>query len=46
MWVKVYKVLGIIKGMEMNEINDVTNFLFKNKITAHIDTKDLIFIMD
>ena len=27
----------------MNEINDVTNFLFKNKITAHIDTKDSDF---
>ena len=25
--------------MEMNEINDITNFLFKKKITTHIDTK-------
>jgi hypothetical protein len=26
--------------MEMNEINDVAKFLFENKITCHIDTKD------
>ena len=26
--------------MEMNEINDVANFLFKNKLTCHIDTLD------
>lgn len=24
----------------MNEINDVANFLFENKLTCHIDTKD------
>lgn len=29
--------------MEMNEINDVARFLFNNKITAHIDTKDKDF---
>lgn len=29
--------------MEMNEINDVAIFLFKNKITTHIDTKDNAF---
>jgi hypothetical protein len=26
--------------MNLNEINDVTKFLFNNKITAHIDTLD------
>ena len=26
--------------MEMNEMNDVAKFLFENKITCHIDTKD------
>lgn len=29
--------------MEMNEINDVANFLFENKLNAHIDTKDKEF---
>jgi len=29
--------------MEMNEINDVAQFLFKNNSTTHIDTKDKSF---
>jgi len=29
--------------MEMNEMNDVAKFLFENKITAHIDTRDKDF---
>ena len=40
---KVFKGYFIRIIMEMNEINDVAKFLFKNKITSHIDTLDRDF---
>ena len=40
---KCLKGLKIDSFMKMNEMIDVAKFLFKNKITAHIDTKDKDF---
>jgi len=38
--IKFYKRTFVVVDMKVNEINDVTNFLFENKLHAHIDTKD------